>query len=156
MPAAFVGCLLLTGCGGGDDPAGADSPGIGPSAALTSPLPTPTVAMPTVTPRIRVVAGLPAGFPTTIPLYDAAVIAGSRGEPGARFGWTVVMQPPGNVKRIADRAADLLDDAGFHRGVGTDLPTLQVRQYDNDQYVVGLTVVHNSDGNTMTYTVSEK
>ena len=154
--AGAVLALGITGCGGSE---GAD--GSSPSADATDrvSISTPT-AIPTVTVsppgKVKVTAGLPAGFPAAVPLYDARIIAGAPGEPGAPFDWSVVLQPTGDPAAIADAAAKLLENAGFTAGNGIAQPRLQVLQYSDSAYVVGVTVAKTGDGITMTYTVSAK
>lgn len=152
-PLLAAGALLLasTGCGGGEDPV-ASSSGT-PTVSTPTAVPTVTVSPPG---RVQVTAGPPPGFPTTIPLYPAEVIGGAPGEPGARFDWSVVLRPTGEPAAIAATAAQLLEGAGFTAGEGLDQPDLQVLQYSDGSYVVGVTVTRTGDGVTMTYAVSEK
>lgn len=161
-PAVFAACLLVGGCGGDDDPARASSGDVPtalgtPTVTVSSPAGSPVTSPPASPGRIKVVPGLPESFPADdVPLYDATVIAGSTGEPTAPYDWSVVLQPAGPPKVIAEAAGDLLEDAGFTEGAGSDLPRLQVRQYSNSDYEVGLTVTRTGDGNTMTYLVTRK
>jgi hypothetical protein len=146
---AVILALALTACGGGetkknDTAAGSPSP----SQARTTSLPPG---------RVKIAHGLPTGFPTDeIPLLDATVVTGAAGEPGSRYAWSVVMQPDGDIRQIAREAGKKLEDAGYRRGPGTDLDSLQVERYANDKYQVGVTVVKTGDGNTVTYVVSNK
>lgn len=153
LTAGVVLGLLLAGCGGEGDAPEAGNDGSG-GITVSTPTAVPTV---TVSPgKVKVTEGLPPGFPDDIPLYDAPVLAGTAGEPGSRFDWSVVLQPSSEPSVVARAAAALFEDAGFTAGAAVDQPTLQVLEYSNASYVVGVTVVKTGDGITMTYTVSRK
>ncbi len=138
---ALVPLLAVGGCGGGDDD---------PSAG-------PTTAAPSGAARVKVSVALPDGFPQdAIPLLDTPVSAVSSGEQGSGYLWSVVMQPEGDAKDVVTRAGDLLSDAGFDAGSKSDAGRLQVRQYADDDYTVGLTAVTTEDGSSLTYVIAKK
>lgn len=157
--------LLVAGCGGGDDKDGQDGSDAGAASGPSSSAPatgspattdpsTPTASVPG---KVRVVEGLPAGFPTDeVPLLDGKIVSGARGEPGSQIAWSVVLQPEGDIEDIVAAASAKLSDAGFALAGQTDLENLQVRQYQNAGYQVGLTVAATQEGNTVTYVVAEK
>lgn len=168
VPALVLAVAVgLTGCGSDDGAAKADKDAKAtPGTSTTAPTTVATPASPPTSPRtsadqpdggrVIVEPGLPSGFPKDdVPLIDAKVLNGTVGEPGSKYDWSVVLQPTGDLKVLADKAAANLEGAGFTAGPKSDLENLQVRQFSNAQYQVGFTATRSADGIIATYVVTK-
>jgi hypothetical protein len=159
VPVALLAVSLLAGCGGNDDaPAGA-----GKAPTTTAPATPPTTPPTQGTDagasggRVIVEQGLPSGFPEKqVPLIDADVVNGTVGEPGSPYDWSVVLQPHGKLKDLADEATARLERAGFETATKTSQENLEARRFRSQAYEVGFTATRTGDGVLVTYVVTKR
>lgn len=156
---ATVTALGLAGCGGDDE------------AAATQPTPTSTATESAGSEpggeggettggsgRVIVESKAPSDYPSAaVPLYDAPVVAGAKGDPNSRFDWSVVLQsktgePPAVMAAITQQ----LEAKGFVAEEKQAMPTLQISEFSGDEYEASVTVVSVDGGVTVTYLVTTR
>lgn len=96
---------------------------------------------------------LPEGFPKDVPLVDEDVVSGIQTPDGA---WSVVMTSKRSVEDLGDEVAKDFTDAGWTEGEGTEMGDVNIQQFSNDRYEVGITIARTTDTVTVTYLVQQK
>lgn len=101
--------------------------------------------------------GLPEGFPTDdVPLLDEKVVSGAKGTSGGPFAWTVVMTSSRAIDDLSAEVSHHFAAAGYAAGQPQELGDVNVHQFSNDTYEVGVTIARTGDGVMVTYLVRDK
>ena len=137
LPAALAGCSLLPGAGSGGGDTGDNG------AATSAPAPAPEDD---IDPNV----GLPASFPTAIPLIEGQVLESA----DIGTGW-VVLFGVDDANASFTEGADALVAAGFSEDARTSNGTEGFGQFGDERYTVQLSsnVDYPGYGQAVSYTV---